>query len=59
MNAKIVGDAIPTDRFTKCSAADVVYKFLTNLIEHGNWVERQFLRTVRGFVKKYQDEKCK
>lgn len=36
--------------------AIIVYNFLTELINKGNWLERQAIRTVRGLVKQWMDK---
>lgn len=38
-----------------CTTAAIVYRFLSTLIQRSGWVERQILRTVRGFVKQWMD----
>lgn len=45
---------------SSCTVANVVYEFLTRLIDRSGWLERQILRTVRGYVSSWmEDSGCK
>jgi hypothetical protein len=44
-----------TRAITKCDVARMVYDFLSVLIDRANFLQRQVLRTVRGYVRKYMD----
>lgn len=43
---------------SKCNVADLVYDFISELVDGANWWQSPILRTVRGYVANWQNRNC-